>query len=179
MPSNACANDNCIGRERPHVRDASKATTRLAAVGRARMTQTRLGCRRDPAAQEAALAGNTILFAQPTADVPSMGLPPPTVTLVDSSTVIFAHTIHDLSKAEWALVDREVFMRIARGRTECCPCFAGASISEGLAITRLPANGVPAHIMACGQAVQGAEHAPTRLVGPASSRPDLGRIEES
>ncbi len=124
MPLNACAKDNWIGRERPHVRDASKATKMLASLGRVCMKQVRLGRRGDPAAQERALAGNTILFAQPTADVPCLELPPPTDTLLDSLTVIFTRSIHDLSKAEWALVDREVYMRIVRERKTCCPCFA-------------------------------------------------------
>ena len=116
MPLNACANDNWIGRERPHVRDASKATKMLAAVGRVCMQQLRLGRLGDPAVQETALTGNTILFAQPTADVPSLGLPPPTDTLVDPLTVISTRSIHDLSKAEWALVNHEVYMRIVRER---------------------------------------------------------------
>ncbi len=108
MPLYACANDSWVGRERPHVRDASKATKMLAGLGRVCMKQIRLGRRGDPAVQEAALTGNTILSAPPTADVPSMALPPPTDTLVDSLTVTLAHSIHDLSKADWAVVDREV-----------------------------------------------------------------------
>jgi len=63
MPINACANDNWIGRERAH---------------------------RDPAVQEKALTGNTIFFAQPTADVPGMELPPPLDALVDSLNVLFS-----------------------------------------------------------------------------------------
>ena len=59
------ANDNWIGRERPHVRDASTATKMLAALGRTRMQQTRIGRRGEPAAQETALAGNTILPRSP------------------------------------------------------------------------------------------------------------------
>ena len=42
MPLIACANDNWIGRERPHVRDASKATKMLASLGRVCMKQVRL-----------------------------------------------------------------------------------------------------------------------------------------
>ena len=178
MPLNACANDNWIGRERPHVRDASKATKMLASLGRVCMKQVRLGRRGDAAVQQTALAGNTILFAQPTADVPSLELPPPLDALVDSLTVIFTRSIHDLSKAEWALVNREEYMRIVRERKQCCPCFGDVVIREDVADTRLPANGVPEHILACAQEVDGAEHAPTGLVGPASRAPDVGRMEE-
>ena len=69
-------------------------------------------------------------------------------------------------------------MRIVRERKQCCPCFADVVIREDVADTRLPANGVPEHILACAQEVDGAEHAPTRLVGPASRAPDIDRIEE-
>ena len=57
--------------------------------------------------QEKAFAGNTIFFAQPTADAPSMELPPPPDALVDSPNVIFARNLNDLSKAEWAIVNRD------------------------------------------------------------------------
>jgi hypothetical protein len=70
----------------------------------------------DSAVQEKALVGNTIFFAQPTADVPSMELPPPLDALVDSLNVIFTRSLHDLSKAEWAIVKREEYMRIVRER---------------------------------------------------------------
>ena len=112
MPINACANDNWIGRERLHVREASLATKMLASLGRCCWEQVRLGRHSDPAVQEKALTGNTIFFAQPTADVPSMELPPPADALVDSLNVIFTRSLHDLSKAEWASVDREQHMRI-------------------------------------------------------------------
>ena len=97
---------------------------------------------------------------------------------MDSLTVIFTRSIHDLSKAEWALVNREEYMRIVRERKQCCPCFGDVVIREDVADTRLPANGIPDHILACAQEVDGAEHAPTRLAGPASRAPDIGRIEE-
>jgi hypothetical protein len=52
MPLNACANDNWIGRERRHVREASQATKMLASLGRCCWKQLRLGRRGDPAAQD-------------------------------------------------------------------------------------------------------------------------------
>ena len=91
MPIYACVNDNWGGRERAHVRNASWATKMLSSVGRCCWKQVRLGRRGDEAVQEQALQGNTIFFAQPTADLPSMELPPPPDALVDSLTVIF-HT---------------------------------------------------------------------------------------
>ena len=89
LPTNACANDNWIGRERLHVREASLATKMLASLGRCCWKQVRLGRHSDPAVQEKALTGNTIFFAQPTADVPSLELPPPQDAFVDSLNVVF------------------------------------------------------------------------------------------
>ena len=74
MPLNALVNDNWIGRERAHVRGASKATKMLASLGRCCWKQVRLG-KGAPDVQQKGIAGNTILFAQPTTDAPSMELP--------------------------------------------------------------------------------------------------------
>ena len=49
------------------------ATKMLASLRRCRCKQVPFGRAGDPATQ----AGSTIFFAQPTADVPSMQLPPP------------------------------------------------------------------------------------------------------
>ena len=93
-----CARQRQLGRQgEPHVLDISKAGKMIAAARRVRMKQIRLGRRGNPAVQETALTGNTILFAQPTADDPSLELPPQTDTLVDSLTVIYTHSIEDLS----------------------------------------------------------------------------------
>ena len=80
MPVNAVANDNWIGREKLIVRNASRATHWLASLGRFCWKQVRLG--RGPPSSGAAqpaddvrqtgVSGNTIFFAQPTAEVPSM-----------------------------------------------------------------------------------------------------------
>ena len=91
----ACANDNWIGRERVHVREATWATNMLACLGRCCWKQVRLGRHSDAAVQEKALTGNTIFFAQPTADLPSMDLPPPPDALVDSLNIIFSRSLHD------------------------------------------------------------------------------------
>ena len=118
MPIYACANDNWIGREHPHVRAASRGTKMLAALGRCCHKQYRLGRSSDPATQERALTGNTIFFAQPTADVPSLQLPQPSDALLDSFNVVYTRSIEDLSKAEWAVVDRAEYMRIVREGTQ-------------------------------------------------------------
>eukprot|EP00812_Abedinium_dasypus_P007843 NODE_1_length_8589_cov_4.556480.p1 GENE.NODE_1_length_8589_cov_4.556480~~NODE_1_length_8589_cov_4.556480.p1 ORF type:complete len:2586 (+),score=446.46 NODE_1_length_8589_cov_4.556480:571-8328(+) len=179
LPVNSCANDNWIGRERKHVREASAATKMLASLGRCCMKQVRLGKHGDPALQERALTGNTIFFAQPAADVPSLELPPPCDALVDSLNVIFTRSVHDLSKAEWAIVERQQYMRIVRERKLCCPTFSPVLIREEEAATRLPEKGVPEHIRLCLQEVQGSENAPVRLKGPADRAPEIGKHEEA
>ena len=179
MPVNACANDNWLGRERRHVREASQATKMLASLGRCCWKQVRLGRPGDPALQEKALTGNTIFFAQPTADVPSLELPPPLDALVDSLNIIFTRSLHDLSKAEWATVKREDYMRIVRERKQQCPAFANVVLREDQAETRLPAHGIPEHVACCAQEVDGSENAPARLTGPASRAPDVGKDESA
>ena len=139
-----------------------------------------LGRAGDPAVQEKALAGNTIFFAQPTADVPSMELPPPPDALVDSLNVIFARNLHDLSKAEWAIVNRDEYLKIVRERKQHCPVFADVSIcKDDLASSRLPEHGVPEHITACALEVDGSENALVKLEGPASRIADAGRQQEA
>eukprot|EP00959_Pyramimonas_sp_CCMP1952_P428926 8983583-Pyramimonas_sp.AAC.1 len=68
MPLNVLANDNWIGRELAHVRGASKATKMLAPIGRRCWKQVRLG-EGAPDVRQKGVTGNTILFAQPTADI--------------------------------------------------------------------------------------------------------------
>ena len=178
MPVNACANDNWIGRERVIVREASTATKRLAALGRCCWQQVRLGRREDPAVQETGLTANSILLAQPTADIPSMELPPPPDALVDSFNVVFTRSLDDLSKAEWARVNREEYMQIVTQRHLQCPAFKNINVRRDLATARLPIDGVPEHITACATQVSGSEHAPMRLDGPASRAPDSSKVDD-
>ena len=113
MPLNALVNDNWIGRERVHVRGASKAPKMLASLGRCCWKQVRLG-KGVPDVQQKGITGNTILFAQPTADIPSMELPPARDALVESLNVVFSAQNHNLSKAHWATVKRAEDMQIMR-----------------------------------------------------------------
>ena len=150
----------------------------LASLGRCCWKQVRLG-RGTPDVQQKGITGNTILFAQPTADIPSMELPPASDALVDSLNVVFSGSNRDLSKAHWTTVKRAEYMRIARERQQQCATFAHVAVREELAATRLPEDGVPEHIQCCLQPVDGVDRAPVRLLGPASRAPEVSREDEA
>ena len=95
-----------------------------------------------------------------------MELPPPADSLVDSLSIIYTRNLHDLSKAEWATVNREEYIKIVRERKQCCPAYSEVVICEDEARTRLPNNGVPEHIAACAQEVDGSEKALCDYNGP-------------
>ena len=59
LPLNGLTNDNWIGREKVHVREASKATKMLASLGRCCWKQVRLG-KGAPDVQQKGISGNTI-----------------------------------------------------------------------------------------------------------------------
>ena len=177
LPTNACANDSWIGRESLHVREACLAKM-LASLGRCCWKQVRLGRDSDPAFQEKALTGNTIFFAQPTADVPSMEVPPLPDAMVDSLNVIFTQSLHDLSKAEWASVDREQCFRISEERKLQCLAFSNVQVRHDLAAT-LSRVGVPEHISACAREVHSSERAPVHLQGSVLRGPETDRDDEA
>ena len=136
----------------------------LASIGRCCWRQVRLG-KGAPDVQQKGITGNTILFAQPTADIASMELPPAPDALVDSLNIAFSRSTTDLKKAEWATIKRSEYMRIVRERKRQCATFAHVSVcDEELASTRLPENGVPEHIRCCMQEVDGVDRAPVRLM---------------
>ena len=100
MPLNGLTNDNWIGREKVHVREASKATKMLASLGRCCWKQVRLG-KGIPDVQQKGISGNTIFFAQPTAAIPSMEHSPPVNALVDYMSIIFTRSTQTLQNAWW------------------------------------------------------------------------------
>jgi hypothetical protein len=108
-----------------------------------------------------------------------MELPPPPDALVDSFNVVFTRSLDDLSKAEWARVNREEYMQIVTERQLQCPAFKHVKVRHDLATARLPINGIPEHITACATQVSGSEHAPMRLDGPASKAPDSGKVDDN
>ena len=93
-----------------------------------------------------------------------MELPPPPDALVDSFNAIFARSLHDLRKADWATVDRDEY--VIRERQQQCPAFMRAVIRDDAAETRLPSHGVPDDVFCCAQEVAGSEN--IRLQGPAT-----------
>ena len=129
--------------------------------------------------QQKGVAGNTILFAQPTAEIPSMELPPPSNALIDFVSVIFTRSTQCLSKAWWATVNRSEYMRIVRERKAECATYAHVVLREDEATTRLPEDGVPEQLQHCTQHVEGVHRAPVQMKGPASRAPELSTIEEA
>ena len=148
----------------------------LASLGRCCWKQVRLGRASEETQQQKGLIGNTIFFAQPTAEVPSMELPPAPDGLVDTVNIILTRSVDDLRHAEWATVKRSEYMRIVRERKAQCPVFSEVKLADE---TRLPECGVPDHITACASTVEGAERAPSRLLGPASRAPEISKYEEA
>ena len=129
--------------------------------------------------QQKGISGNTIFFAQPTADIPSMELPPPVSALVNYMSTIFTRSLQTLQNAWWATVKRAEYMRIVRERKAECPTFANVALLEDEAATRIPQDGVPEHLQCCTQHVEGLDKAPVRLLGPTSRAPELSTIEEA
>ena len=160
------------------MREASKATKMLASLGRCCWKQVRLG-KGTPDVQEKGVSGNTIFFAQPTAQIPSMEQPPPVNALVDHISIIFTRSVENLKRAWWATVRREEYMQIVRERKAECATFADVVLREDEAATRLPADGVPDHLLCCAQEVEGSENAPVRMQGPASRAPEHSMREEA
>ena len=62
-----------------------------------------------------------------------MELPPPPDALVDSFNVLFTRGLHDLSKAEWAVVDRAEYLRIVGERKQQCTAFSHVVVRNDLA----------------------------------------------
>jgi hypothetical protein len=180
MPLNAVANDNWIGREKLLVRNATRATHWLSCLGRFCWKQVRLG--RGPPSSGAAqpaedvrqtgVTGNTIFFAQPTAEVPSMTLPPDEDALLDSLNILFTKSTQHLDDAEWAQVNRAEYLEIINLRKRECASFSHAVVDDAKAERVLPESGVPPCLLATCQEVEGMQKAPVQLHGPASRAPE-------
>ena len=127
--------------------------------------------------QQKGISGNTIFFAQSTADIPSMELPPPDDALLDSLNIVFTRSASNLDNAHWATVKREEYLRIVRERKQQCHTFRDVIINEEASHQRLPEDGVPAAVFNCVHEVDGADKAPIHLDGPASKAPEVGKDE--
>ena len=71
--------------------------------------------------------------------------------------VVFTRSLDDLSKAEWARVNRKEYMRIVTEHKRQCPAFSNVTVRHDLATTRLPDHGIPDHITSRATEVSGAE----------------------
>ena len=163
-----------FGREKEYVRNASKATHMLSSLARCCHRQIRLG-RGSPDVEQKGISGNSIFFAQPTATIPCMELPPPDDALVDSLNIVFTRNVDNLDNAHWATVKREEYLKIVRERKQQCPAFTDDVINEEAAPQRLPENGVPAAVLHCVQQVDGADKAPVIWMDPRLKRQKLAK----
>jgi len=187
LPLNAVANDNWIGREKLLVRKASRATHWLSSLGRFCWKQVRLG--RGPSSSSAAqtaedvrqtgVIGNTIFFAQPTAAVPRMTMPPDEGDFLDSLNVLFTKNTQRLDDAEWAQVNRAEYLQIVKLRKQECASFKHVVVDDAKAERELPESGVPPCLLATCQEVEGMDNAPVQLHGPASRAPERSFNEDA
>jgi len=161
-------NDNWIGREPPVCQGLSQGEKWLASLARPVWKQIRLG-RGPPDLLQKGYTGNTIFLSQPTAEIPTMSLPPGPDGLVDSLTVAFTGSVHNIDSASWARVRKSEYLALVRRRKAECPVFAKVVIDEAEAAL-LPADGVPEAISTCAVPIEGVERVQGRLKGPASAR---------
>ena len=124
------------------VRKATQATRWLASLARFCWMQVRLG--RGPQSRGAAqpaedvrqtgVTGNTIFFAQPTAQVPEMmQLPPDEGDLVDSMNILFTRSTQKLDDAEWAQVNRAEYLEMVKLRQKECASFKDVKVDDARA----------------------------------------------
>ena len=101
---------------------------------------------------EEALMVNTMFFSLPTADAPSMQLPPPRDELAVTPNVIYICSLHDPSKPDWDTMSGAEYMRIVRERKQQCHVYSSAVICHDEdANVRLPQNRLLLH---CAQEVK-------------------------
>ena len=112
--------------------------------------------------------------------MPSLVLPPEDGALADTHfNAIFTRSVEDLSKAHWAIVSRDDYLRIVKERKGECTAFANVVVDEEAANSRMPEQGVPVAIQACAVRGDGVDNAPVCLEGPASKAADLGKDEDA
>ena len=193
LPLNAVANGNWIVRGKLLVRNASRATHWLSSLGRFCWKQVRLGrgLSSSGAAQPAedvrqtGVNGNTIFFAQPTAEVPRLTMPPDEGDFLNSLNVLFTKNTQRLEDAEWAQLNRAEYLQIVKRRKQECASFKDVVVDDAKAERELPESGVPPCLPVTCQEVEGMDKAPVQLDGPASRAPehsindDAGEASES
>ena len=161
MPLNGLTHDNLIGREKVHVREASKTTNSLASFGRCCWKQVRLG-HGSPELQQKGLTGNTIFLPQPCVSLSSadLELPPREDALVDTISIAFTRSGARLSQARWAQVNRAAYVKLVRRRQQECSAYQHAKICGAEASTRLPEDGLRDTLANCLRELEGLEEAP-------------------
>ena len=94
----------------------------------------------NPSERSEALAGNSILLAQPTPGEIAAVLPPPEEQMSDNLCVIFTTERSDVKRATPLQVSREQYLACAKLRKEQCYAFADVELGDA---SVLPRDGVP------------------------------------
>ena len=149
------------------VRYATRATHWLASRARFCWKQVRLG--RGPPSRGAAqpadaedvrqtgVTGNTIFFAQPTAQVPRLTMPPDEGDFLESLNIMFTKNTQHLDDADWAQVNRAEYLEILKLRKRECASYKDVVVDDAKAERELPESGVPPCLLATCQEVEGME----------------------
>ena len=111
-------------------------------------------------------------FAQPSAVVASLELPPAAGDLADEINVLFTKTTNKLANAKWAQVNRREYLELVHLRKKQCASYTKVNINEDIAFLEIPEEGVPTALLATEQEVEGMDKAPVQLSGPASRAPE-------
>ena len=159
------------GPRAPPDPDASLGTKLLLGLGRPCFRKLFLGKGQRENLQQG-LTGNSVLVAQPRADLASL-LPPTTGNLLNHFVVIYGKSIEDVTKSQVLKVQRSAYEELLAVRTVTNEAFAEVTRDEA-AIDRLPADGVPEQLINCAVRMDEADKFQVSRPGPATRPQDCG-----
>ena len=146
MPLAALANLLCLGRELALRQSASVGTRMLSCLGRPVRRKLILG-KGNKDEVEKGIGGNCILLAQARPHDFAASLPPKTADLQESFVALFSHSIHEVSKAQMLVVNRDDYLALIRLRKQVCQVYAEIPLNEEQ-VQRFPEHGVPNELQA-------------------------------
>ena len=171
MPPTALSNLLWLGREHPRIQDASLGTKLLLGLGRPCFRKLFLGKGQRENLQQG-LTGNSVLVAQPRADLASL-LPPTSGNLLNHFVVIYGKSIEDVAKSQVLKVQRSAYEELLAVRTVTNEAFAELPRDE-TAIAQLPEDGVPQQFIDCAVHMDESDKFQVSRPGPATRPHDCG-----